>query len=329
MKTESRIDYRFKILYAVGMLMVVCGHCNGGGISLTIGDWFPYAGLHLALFTFCSGYFYKSSAQKQVGSYLLKKFKALILPLYLYNFAYGILVQLLKQAGFTMGGELSAYNLLLAPILDGHQFIYNMGGWFVIPLFLVEACNVLFRKAVNAVWANPPELFFFAVSLGLGLCGNQLACLGYCTGIWLPIVRTLYFMPFYGFGIAYKNVFEKLDTLPNSLYFSAIFAMKLAITWVFGKNLTYTPSWFFDFMEGPIPPIIVGFLGIAFWMRAATILEPVIGRSKWINLIADHTYSIMIHQFLGFLLVKSVFAFFCSQGIAFLDFDLARFRSEI
>lgn len=59
MINEDQIDYRFKILYAVGMIMVVSGHAYGGGISI-ISDWFPYGGLHLALFVFCSGYFYKS-----------------------------------------------------------------------------------------------------------------------------------------------------------------------------------------------------------------------------------------------------------------------------
>ena len=31
---KKKIDYRFKILYAVAILMVVAGHCDGGGISL-------------------------------------------------------------------------------------------------------------------------------------------------------------------------------------------------------------------------------------------------------------------------------------------------------
>ena len=59
---KKKIDYRFKILYAVAILMVVAGHCDGGGISLDFAQWFPYEGIHLALFTFCSGYFFKDAA---------------------------------------------------------------------------------------------------------------------------------------------------------------------------------------------------------------------------------------------------------------------------
>lgn len=44
--------------------------------------------------------------------------------------------------------------------------------------------------------------------------------------------------------------------------------------------------------------LIVAYLGIAFWLR--------IGDNKYINLIADNTYSIMMNQFLGFMIVKTI-----------------------
>lgn len=37
--TYGNVDYRFKFLYAVGIVLVVAGHCWGGGeISFTIGS---------------------------------------------------------------------------------------------------------------------------------------------------------------------------------------------------------------------------------------------------------------------------------------------------
>ena len=57
--TTDKTDYRFKILYAIGMIMVVAGHyTEGGGINI-LANWFPYYGFHLGLFLFASGYFYK------------------------------------------------------------------------------------------------------------------------------------------------------------------------------------------------------------------------------------------------------------------------------
>ena len=107
----TKIDYRFKILYALGMIMVVCGHALGGGISI-MNDWFPYAGLHLAIFAFSSGYFYKSFSEEHIGKYIIKKIKDLIIPLYIYTFVYGIIVQILKVFGFKIGGDFTLNNLL-------------------------------------------------------------------------------------------------------------------------------------------------------------------------------------------------------------------------
>ena len=46
MKNDKTIDYRFKILYAVGMVLVVSGHIiPNGGISI-LSDWFPPNGYH-------------------------------------------------------------------------------------------------------------------------------------------------------------------------------------------------------------------------------------------------------------------------------------------
>lgn len=159
MLNEKQIDYRFKILYAVGMIMVVCGHAKGGGISI-ISDWFPYGGLHLALFVFCSGYFYRSKAEESVPKYILKKLQSLIVPLYIYTVVYAIIVQISKLKGFEMGDDISFYNIFIAPITNGHQFIYNMGGWFVAPLFMVEVYNIIIRKILKMINKNISEWVF-------------------------------------------------------------------------------------------------------------------------------------------------------------------------
>lgn len=56
MTEKKSINYDFKFLYAIGMILVVAGHCSNGGVSIFY-DWFtPYA-FHLPLFIFASGYF--------------------------------------------------------------------------------------------------------------------------------------------------------------------------------------------------------------------------------------------------------------------------------
>lgn len=190
--------------------------------------------------------------------------------------------------GLDMGGDFNLYNLLIAPVTNGHQFIYNMGGWFVVPLFIIEAANVLFRKIVRMIRPVIPEYIFFVISLVIGLAGNQL-CLagnqlaveGYYTGLWLVITRCTYFLPFFCLGIFYKNTLEKYEKrIPGIIYFAVIFDIKLLIIMYFGKSVTYTPSWCNDFSDGAALPIIVSFLGIALWMHMSTILEPILLENK-------------------------------------------------
>ena len=327
---QKNIDYRFKILYAVGIILVVSDHVGGyGGISF-LHDWFNPLSYHLALFIFSSGYFYNSSNEKSPLKYIWKKIKSLIIPLYIYNVVYGLFVLATRLKGFEIGGNFNLYNIFVAPVMSGHQFVYNMGGWFVIPLFMVETLAVLCRKLLKAVSNSISEWVIFLFSLSLGIVGNLIACMGFYNGWWLVLVRMLYFVPFYALGILYKEKLEKIDKkIPSFYYFACVFAVALIIIYSYGKIPTYTPSWCYDFTEGPVMPVIIGYLGIFTWMRIANILNPVIGKSKWINVIAGNTYSIMINQFLGFMIVKTMFGIISRYYTGFSDFDWIGFKKDI
>jgi len=76
-------------------------------------------------------------------------------------------------------------------------------------------------------------------------------------------------------------------------------------------------------------PIIVGYLGIAMWMRIATVLEPVFGKNKYVNLLADNTYSIMMNQFLGFMIVKTIYGVCAKLFPVFTDFDFVSYENNL
>ncbi len=242
METKRTIDYRFKILYAIGALMIVCGHVKGGSISL-LTNWFPYYGLHLPLFVFCSGYFYNHRDEQQPAwKYLLKKCKKFLLPLFIYNVVYGLIVLVSRRFGFTIGGDFTLYNLFVAPLTSGHQFTYNMGGWFLVPLFMVEVFTLLCRRLLYLIKVKLPEWVLFAASLALGIAGNLLAINGYNTVWWLTLVRMLHFLPFFGLGIFFKSTLEKYDRkIPTLWYIGGIFALKLAIAFICGRMPRPTP----------------------------------------------------------------------------------------
>lgn len=326
-ETKPTVDYRFKIIYALAMIMVVGGHCFGGGIDINFSAWFPAYELHLALFMFSAGYFYKKSSESNVKKYIIKKIKKLIIPLYIYNFIYGIIVQLLKLKGFKIGSELSIRTLFIDQITTGHQFRYNLGGWFVIPLFMIEIYNILLRKIFAKI--NLPEYIYFLINILLGAIGNYISYKGYNTGWWLVLARMMHFLPYFGLGIFYKNCFEEYEKKISTEHLLLLIFIVKSYMLIAGCKQSFSPAWCNDFSKNPFTPIIVAFLGIFFYMRLATILEPVIGKNKYLNLIADNTYSIMINHFIFFMGVKTLFAIISKLTDHCSGFDWVKYKTDI
>lgn len=250
-----------------------------------------------------------------------------MIPLYIYNFIYAIVVLLLRKKNFLIGELPSINTILVMPINNGHQFQYNMGGWFVISLFLIEIFNIVLRKIFIKI--NIPEYVYFLVFLCLGTIGNYLAYKGHIQGWVLVLIRVLHLIPYYGFGVFYKQSLEKYERrIPTIYLFGIIFAIKL-IFFLRGYNPTFTASWCNDFPSNPVMPIFIIFLGIIFWVRVVTIIEPILGKNKYINLIADNTYSIMINHFLFFMIIKTIFALLSKYTIYCQDFDWVKYKTEI
>ena len=104
---KPNIDYRFKIIYTISILSVIAEHLRGkGSIEFNIQGWFPYSSFHMPLFMFSSGYFFKKNNVKYSTIYIIRKFKKLILPIYIYNFFYGFYNQFLKNIGFNNNKKL-------------------------------------------------------------------------------------------------------------------------------------------------------------------------------------------------------------------------------
>lgn len=207
---KSRENSTFKLLYVIGTILVISGHLGNGGVNLLY-DWFPPYAFHIGLFVFASGYFYKN--KESIVKYILKKIRSLIIPLYLWNLFYGLLVLVLGYAGFRIGGSFNLKNLIFMPILDGHQFLFNMLGWFVIPLFMVQIYHAIMVLIGEKIKNNLSPYFYFVFGLLLGMIGVFLASKGLNMGIWLPIVRFMYFVPFYELGVLYRARLEQKDTL--------------------------------------------------------------------------------------------------------------------
>lgn len=324
---EKEINYQFKLFYALGIIFIVAGHCSGGGISLFY-DWFAPGAFHLELFMFASGYFYRKSDEQHLKTALLKKCKRILLPLYLWNAFYALFVYVSRFKGFTIGGEISAYNLIVAPITNGHQYLYNMGGWYIAPLIMIYVFNLLLRRLLGK-YSNDIAIFF--LYLAIGLVGIYAAILGHTNGRFdLMFVRFAYFLPWYGLGTLYRSKLEEKDKIPNVIYFTIIMTLQLIVITIYREPKSYVHSWCDNF-DNLYMPYTVAALGLFFWLRICRIIAPVIKESKLILLIADNTFAIMLHQFLGFKVLCAVFGLIhkLTKAALFPDFSFDEFYNNI
>lgn len=323
-----RKDGRFLILYAVGMVAVVTTHCSSGGLYL-LQDFFD--SWYLGIFVFAAGYFYRYEEEKHPLRYIGKKAKHLLVPLYLWNFTYALIVTLMGKIGFPMGVGITWRKLFLFPLTNGHQFGYNLGAWFVAPLFMVEAVMAIVRFVVPAAnerkWVIVKETALSVLFLAAGVTGVRLAQAGLNEGWFLVLDRLLYFLPFFQAGVLYRRVLEYHDRLRNTEYFVLVFLTDLVLCVINRSLPTYVYSWC-NFTGYPIMPFLSGFVGIAFWLRAARIMDPIMGKSRIVTLIAGSTFSIMENQFMGFMAVKALFYAAYRYFHIFPTFDTYAFRTQ-
>lgn len=130
--TIEKRNSTFQFLYTLGIVFIVMGH--KGGWPTLLEKWFPLYSFHVVLFVFCSGYFYNDKWEKNVISYIFRKIKKLLVPLFGWNLFYAVLLIVLNSNGFNYSVEpVNFHSLFVSPLLHGHQYLFNLAGWFVAP----------------------------------------------------------------------------------------------------------------------------------------------------------------------------------------------------
>lgn len=324
--SEYKENKEFRILSAIGIILVVAGHL--GYNLFDIGGLFPYYSFHIFIFLFVSGYFYKKEARDNIIRYLLGKCMTLLLPYYVWNLVYGILASILHSAGFTIGQELSLYTLFVAPFDGGHQFMYHFPSWFVPALFLIEVLNVCGRKVLSLVHLEK-EWLILAGCLVAGMLTVWLAQGGHVWGLYKIPGRLLFMMPGFQFGRIYREKLENLDTFSDGFYFLLVMGIQLLISILCGGRLAFSAVWVSSFVSGPVVPYLTILTGIAFWLRIARIIQTMPYLSRKLVYIGRNTYAIMMHHIMAFFVVKCVFYLIHMLTPLCAEFDTEMFFTEI
>ena len=322
----QKIDYRFKLLYAIGMMSVIASHCQGlGSIEFNLQGWFNYRSFHMPLFMFAAGYFFKDSNINNTKKYVILKIKKFLIPIYIYNIFYGLYIELKKKFGFK-NSELCFNTIFIKP-LRGNGFLYINPAWFSIYLLYVEIYNILKRKFVSLIKIQLNEFIYFIIDFIISYYMVIYSNKGYHKIIiYRVILGFMHLNIYYQLGIFYRKKLEKyFKKINNDIYFIFIFLSKLFIHIYYRKEpgFYYGAANFYNYP--PLIVIFVSILGIAFWLRICEIFEPVLGKSYYINLIADNTYSIMINHLLALDIIKFMF-FLINKYTKFCkDFDVKKY----
>ena len=314
-----------RALYLIAAILVVDGHTTLADM-FDMQSLFRYYSFHLMLFAFGSGYFFKDTDAAHPIAALGRKAKKLLLPLYAWNVVYGIGAAFLRRfGGFEIGEPITLYNLLIAPLTDGHQFQWNLGSWFVFPLLVCQILYTCVRRAAK-LWGDR-EALTFSLCLIPGVICVTLCNNGQQAALPLWLLRSLILLPGYAGGVLYRRCLERYDTLPTVPYLTALVVIR-ALLCARYENLAYLLSTCDYFGCDAFGVYFGGAIAIAFFLRVARLLAPYVARSRFALSISRNTFSIMMHHYMGFFALNGVFVVLHVLGLYARDFSMYRWRTE-
>lgn len=312
-----------RALYLIAIVLVVDGHTTLSDM-FSMGGLFRYYSFHLMLFAFGAGYFFRMRGS--VCADIAARAKRMLLPLYIWNAVYGVGAALLRRfGGFEIGQELSLYTLTLAPLADGEHFVWNLGSWFVFPLFLAQVIYSLVRRLAVRCWRDNEWITFLAC-LVPGVIAVEICHADRQALLPLFMLRTLILLPGYAGGQLYRRRLERLDRLPTAPYLLGLLAAR-ALLCVRYENLAYLLSKGTYFVCDAFGVYAGAAIAIAFCLRVARLLAPCVQKSRVALYAARHTFDIMMHHFMGFFALNSVFLVINALGLGAADFSVKTFRT--
>lgn len=319
---KKKENMTLRALYFIAIVFVVDGHTSLADM-FDMESLFRYYSFHLMLFAFGSGYFFSRRASWMDD--LAHRAKRMLLPMYLWNAVYGVGATLLRRfGGFELGEPLSAYTLLIAPLVDGEQFVYNLGSWFIFPLFLCQTLYALLDRATARLRGG--DYLAFACCLLAGGVVTQLTYEQQNAALPLFLNRTLILLPGYAFGVLYRRRLERLDTLPTVPYLTVIVVLR-ALLCARYDNLAYLLSNCTYFGCDAFGVYAGALLAIAFYLRIARLLAPLMERSRFALAVSRHTFDIMMHHYMGFFALNCVFLLLNKFSLGAADFSVRTFRT--
>ena len=209
-KQSKNLNRDILVLQAIGIILVVAGHCHNGFLNFDL--LLPYYNFHMPLFVFISGYFFNND--KFIGKWLLHKIKKLLVPYFLINAIFCLLANFLcRFYPFHLATRIDAKGLILEPLHPGVLYGFNAATWFVIILFYIEVIYYILAKLLpfhkTVVIVTLISLVIGSMAIRLSI--NEVYVRESIENATLKsLLRVMVLMPFYGLGHVYKRFESKL-----------------------------------------------------------------------------------------------------------------------
>ncbi len=311
---------KINILKALAIILVVSGH-----LEFKFFDMFPPYSFQLTLFFFISGMLFKDKYLNNVGEFIKRRIKSLLVLYFLYSAFYCIVTIIIdKLTGKFWGMELSFKNFFITPFLNGHQFDLSCPMWFVTQLFITMITFLFLQRQFK----NLPEKLKFAIYTLMGFSAiplskmfapilfsiNNSNTLNTINPVALIIVRTLFSLFFVYLGHLYTTKINGKYNIFTPKILAWIICIQ-AILWHFNRDfnpthgigLSYVLVWA-RFDSQIIVPVLTSITGIWFSLFFIHVTYDYLKDIKFIKTIGENTYHIMAnHLFVMFIITAFIF----------------------
>ena len=311
---------KINMLKALAIILVVSGH-----LEFRFFDMFPPYSFQLTLFFFISGMLFKDKYLNNVGEFIKRRIKSLLVLYFLYSAFYCIVTIIIdKLTGKFWGMELSFKNFFITPFLNGHQIDLSCPMWFVTQLFITMITFLFLQRQFK----NLPEKLKFAIYTLMGFSAiplskmfapilfsiNNSNTLNTINPVALIIVRTLFSLFFVYLGHLYTTKINGKYNIFTPKILAWIICIQ-AILWHFNRDfnpthgigLSYVLVWA-RFDSQIIVPVLTSITGIWFSLFFIHVTYDYLKDIKFIKTIGENTYHIMAnHLFVMFIITAFIF----------------------
>ena len=150
---KEKSNKKMMILSFIGIIIVVLGHT---GDTLALGsELFPYYSFHMALFIFISGFFYNTKNEERIcgrKGYIIKKVKKLLIPYFIWNLIYAIILNIIKELNIVSYGEdITFESFLIRPWTTRTSIYIKYCILVFIGIIFSKCCLHINKKSSNKV----------------------------------------------------------------------------------------------------------------------------------------------------------------------------------